>query len=75
MVRDVARMQHAAEGRGERLLTFTIETEVGFAAPADLERFTEAARRGASTAAGFDAPGRRYRVVVGAHPAPAKEDT
>jgi DNA-binding transcriptional ArsR family regulator len=76
VVRDVARMQQAADGRGERLLTFTIETEVGFAQPADLERFTEAlAEAVARTAADFDAPGRRYRVVVGAHPTPAKEET
>jgi DNA-binding transcriptional ArsR family regulator len=75
VVRDVTRMQTAAEAEGSRLLTFTIETEVGFAAPEDLERFTEAlAESVARTAAAFDAPGRRYRVVVGGHPAP-KEDT
>ena len=72
MVRDVARMQDAAEEQGRRLLTFTIETEVGFAEPADLDRFVEAL---AQTAAAFDAPGRRYRVVIGGHPAPAKEET
>jgi DNA-binding transcriptional ArsR family regulator len=72
IARDVARMQEAADRQGERLLTFTIETEIGFAAPADLERFTEAVAR---LAAQFDAPGRRYRVVVGGHPAPAKEET
>ena len=72
MARDVTRMQDAAEQRGERLLTFTIEAEVGLAAPEDLDRFTEAVAR---LVASFDAPGRRYRVVVGAHPARAKEDT
>jgi hypothetical protein len=72
VARDVARMQEAADRQGERLLTFTIETEIGFAAPTDLERFTEAVTR---LAARFDAPGRRYRVVVGGHPAPAKEET
>ena len=76
VVRDVARMQTAADREGKRLLTFTIETEVGFAEPEDLERFTEALTQSvAATAARFDAPGRRYRVVVGGHPAPAKEDT
>jgi DNA-binding transcriptional ArsR family regulator len=76
VVRDVARMQAGAERRGTRLLTFTIETEVGFAEPEDLERFTEAlAESVARTAAQFDAPDRRYRVVVGGHPAPAKEET
>ena len=71
IARDVARMQEAAERQGERLLTFTIETEIGFAEPKDLKRFTEAVAR---LAARFDAPGRRYRVVVGGHPAPAKEE-
>ena len=72
VVRDVARMQAAAEDEGQRLLTFTIESEVGFAEPQDLDRFVEALAR---TIAAFDAPGRRYRVVVGGHPAPAKEET
>jgi predicted ArsR family transcriptional regulator len=72
LARDVARMQEAADERGERLLTFTIEAEVGFAEPADLDRLVEALAR---TVAAFDAPGRRYRVVVGGHPAPAKEET
>ncbi len=73
MVRDVARMRAAAEAEGKRLLTFTVETEVAFAAPAELERFTD---RLAEAVAGlvreFDAPeaGRRYRVVIGGHPAP-----
>lgn len=71
LARDVARMQQAAERRGERLLTFTVEAEVGFEEPEDLERFTEALAR---TVAAFDGPGRRYRVVVGGHPAPAKEE-
>ena len=70
VVRDVARMQSAAEEQGERLLTFTIEAEVGFAEPADLDRFVEALAR---TVADFDAPGRRYRVIVGGHPAPKEE--
>ena len=70
VVRDVARMQAAAEAKGQRLLTFTIEGEVGFAEPADLDRFVEALAR---TVAAFDAPGRRYRVVVGGHPAPKEE--
>ena len=72
MVRDVARMREAAQVQGKRLLTFTVETEVAFARPADLECFTD---RLAEAVAGlvreFDTPqsGRRYRVVVGGHPA------
>lgn len=71
VVRDVARQQADAERRGARLLTFTLETEVGFAEPRDLDRFTEAlADCLARVAARFDAPERRYRVVIGGHPAP-----
>jgi hypothetical protein len=74
MVRDVARQQGEADRQGARLLTFTLETEVGFAEPEDLERFTDAlAECLATTAARFDAPGRRYRVVVGGHPVPRTE--
>jgi DNA-binding transcriptional ArsR family regulator len=74
VVRDVARQQTEADRQGARLLTFTLEAEVGFAAPEDLERFTdELADAVARTAARFNAPGRRYRVVVGGHPAPRTE--
>jgi len=73
VVRDVARMQGAADRSGTRLLTFTLEADVRFASPADLERF--AARLAdvlAETAAehGTQHGGRPYRVVVGGHPAP-----
>jgi DNA-binding transcriptional ArsR family regulator len=75
LVRDVARQQGEAEHQGARLLTFTLETEVGFAEPEDLERFTDAlAEALATTASRFDGPGRRYRVVAGGHPAPRQED-
>ncbi len=74
-VRDVARMQAAADRSGTRLLTFTLEAEVRFAEPADVHRFTDAlAAAVARTAAAFDTPdGRAYRVVVGGHPAPRTE--
>ena len=39
-MRDVSRMQAAAGER--RLLTFTIEADVGFRSPADVEAFTTA---------------------------------
>jgi DNA-binding transcriptional ArsR family regulator len=76
IVRDVARMQVAAQQQGARLLTFTIETEVAFARPADVERFTDALAEAVSRiAAEFHAPeeGRRYRVVAGGHPAARAE--
>jgi DNA-binding transcriptional ArsR family regulator len=76
LVRDVARQQAAAQDEGTRLLTFTLATEVGFATPQELERFTdELAAAFAATAARYDAPGRRYRVVAGGHPTPRTEAT
>ena len=42
LVRDVAAARRAADERGQRLLTFSIEAEVGFARPSDLERFADA---------------------------------
>ena len=74
-VRDVSRMQQAASAAGTRLLTFTVEAEVRFAQPADVHRFadlvTEAITAAAAEVATPDGTGRSYRVVVGAHPAPA----
>lgn len=74
-VREVTRMQAAAQRAGTRLLTFTIEADIRFAHPADVHRFTEALFEAlATTATEFDRPGGRpYRVVVGGHPTPAKE--
>jgi DNA-binding transcriptional ArsR family regulator len=75
VVRDVARMQDGAERQGARLLTFTIETDVSFAEPADVERFTTALAEGvARVASEFNAPGRAYRVVVGGHPKPRRSE-
>jgi DNA-binding transcriptional ArsR family regulator len=70
-VREVARMQSAAGRKGLRLLTFTLETEVHLAAPADLHAFTEElAKAMADVVARFDSPGgRAYRVVGAGHPA------
>ncbi|MEV0799033.1 helix-turn-helix domain-containing protein [Kribbella sp. NPDC050281] len=70
-VRDVARMQSAADADGKRLLTFTLEAEVRFAEPGDVHRFTdaltEAVRR---TIEEFDTEsGRPYRLIAGGHPA------
>jgi DNA-binding transcriptional ArsR family regulator len=74
VVRDVARQQQEAEREDTRLLTFTLEADVGFATPQDFERFTdELAEALATTAARYDSPGRRYRVIAGGHPAPRTE--
>lgn len=75
-VRDVSRMRAAAADQGKRLLTFTIEADVAFAEPADVHRFTDALAAAVARTAeefGSEAGGRRYRLVVGGHPAPAAE--
>jgi len=71
LVADIGRMRAAAEREGTRLLTFTIETEVAFARPADMELYAERlAQAVAAVSDEFNAKGgRRYRVVVGGHPA------
>jgi hypothetical protein len=59
----------------KRLLTFTIEAEVGFAQPADVHRFTDALARAVAAAAadcGVQQGGQLYRVVVGGHPVAAR---
>lgn len=74
-VRDVSRQQAESDRAKKRLLTFTIETDVSFAQPADVHRFTdvlaEAVRSAASDFAAGSG-GQRYRVVIGGHPAPAR---
>lgn len=68
---DVARMREGAAQAGKRLVTFTIEAEIGFDQPADITRFAEQlATRVAELAAEFDSPSasRRYHLLVGGHP-------
>jgi DNA-binding transcriptional ArsR family regulator len=79
VVRNVARMRTQAARQGTRLVTFTIDTEMSFATPADLERFTAAlaefVAREAAKSAGAPHAGsaaRPYRIVMGGHPAPRK---
>lgn len=72
-VSEVARQRERAATARKRLLTFAIETDVAFGHPADVERFaTELASRVGALAAEFDTGDtrRRYRVVIGGHPAP-----
>ena len=74
VVRDVTRMRSAAEAAGQRLLTFTIEADLGFTRPQDFEDFSAAlAEAVAALAARYDpAPDtRKYHLVIGAHPAAA----
>jgi DNA-binding transcriptional ArsR family regulator len=78
LVRDVTRMRAASEKQGARLLTFTMQTDISFAEPGDLERFTTAVSEFvAREAAKYHTPGggRRYRVVIGGHPSPRTDIT
>jgi DNA-binding transcriptional ArsR family regulator len=69
LVSDVARARAAAAERGQRLLTFAIEAEIGFDRPADLERFADAlADRVAELAEELGPGKRRYRVLIGGVP-------
>lgn len=71
-VREVTRMQAAAAEEGTRLLTFTIEADVSFAAPEHIEVFAERLTAMVAGLAEEFAPkgeGRRYRVMIGGHPA------
>lgn len=69
---EVATAREAADAAGKRLVTFTIEADVGFDRPSDLEEFaTRLAAQVAELAADYhtpDAP-RRYRLLIGGHPA------
>ncbi|WP_117210955.1 ArsR/SmtB family transcription factor [Allorhizocola rhizosphaerae] len=71
MLRDVAAMRERAGAANKRLITFTLEADVGFERPADIERFaTRLGEALAELAAEFDSPAarRRYRIVAGGHP-------
>ena len=72
-VHEVGALASAAEDAGQRLPTFTIDTEVGFRTAEDRAAFADGL-----TAAVLELvsrfhhdDGRRYRLVVGAHPKPA----
>ncbi len=77
VVRDVSRMSARSQQQGKRLLTFTLEAEVRFAAPGDVHDFTDAlAQAVTEVVAAFDTPGgRRYRLLAGGHPAAADTRT
>ena len=72
IVHEVGRMRGEAEREGSRLLTFTVEADLGFASPAELDAFamklTEAV---ADLARAYPAEGerRRYRLTAAGHPA------
>jgi DNA-binding transcriptional ArsR family regulator len=70
-VSDVAAMRERADAAGKRLVTFTVEADIGFEHPADIERFAdELAAQVAELAARFNSPQarRRYHVMIAGHP-------
>ena len=73
IVRDVSRMQSTAAGEGSRLLTFTIEADVAFARPSDIQDFAARLSNALAGIAAEFAPqedkGRSYRVTIAGHPA------
>jgi DNA-binding transcriptional ArsR family regulator len=76
-ISDVAAMRARADAQGRRLVTFAIEAEVGFAHPADIQRFAERlGRQVTELVATFDSgrPEHRYRLVAGGHPAPGPQE-
>ena len=72
MVHEVGRMRGEAEREGSRLLTVTVEADVGFASPAEYDAFTQQlAQAVAELAKAYPADGarRRYRLTAAGHPA------
>ena len=69
LVRDVAAARTAASARGQRLLTFAVEAEVGFSVPSDVERFADRLAEAVAELASEFGGRRRYRVFVGGVPA------
>lgn len=75
VVRDVTRMRAEADRAEKRLLTFTIEADIGFARPADVESFTEQlAETVLELAKSYQSEGARrsYRLTICGHPSAPK---
>jgi len=78
-IRDLAILRTRAEKAGKKLATFTLETDVKFAAAADLNAFSEElANSVARLVAKYHdekAPGgRRYKFIIGSYPAITKKE-
>jgi DNA-binding transcriptional ArsR family regulator len=77
---DLAALGRAAAARGKRVPTFTLETDVRFATPADQRRFADDLTAALATlAARYHAPhapqGRTFRVFAGGYPAVPSRST
>lgn len=74
MVREVTRMRSAAEAAGQRLLTLTIEADIGFERPQDFEDFSQALGEAIASVVSRYPQGsgkRGYHLMLGAHPSAA----
>jgi DNA-binding transcriptional ArsR family regulator len=73
---DVTVLRERAAAAEQTLATLTLETEIRFASPAAMRRFSdELAAEVARLASAYDdAGGRRHRVVAALHPTITKED-
>lgn len=72
IVHEVGRMRGEAEREGSRLLTITVEADIGFASPAEYDAFTQKLTQAvAELAKSYPAEGvrRRYRLTAAGHPA------
>jgi biotin operon repressor len=78
VIRDVVVLAQRAKAVEQRLATFTIDAEIGFESPAAFRGFTgELASAVATLAAKYDTTttrSRRFRIVVGSHPAVTKTE-
>ena len=78
LIRDVALLGQRAKAVEQRLATFTMDCEIGFASPAAFRAFADELAAAVTTiAAKYDSStpkSRRFRVVFGAHPAVTKSD-
>ncbi|MBJ3786715.1 ArsR/SmtB family transcription factor [Devosia sediminis] len=78
VVREVTRMRGAAEAAGQRLLTLTMEAELGFERPQDFEDFAKALGEAVAEVATRYRPGqgkKGYHLMLGVHPAVAGTST
>ena len=78
LIRDVVVLGQRAKAVEQRLATFTMDTEIGFESPAAFRAFTEELAASVTTiAAKYDSAAsksRRFRVVLGSHPAVTKSE-
>ena len=78
LIRDVAVLTQRARAVEQRLATFTMDCEVGFDSPAAFRAFTKKLASSVATLASRHdstaAKARRFRVVIGSHPAVTKSE-